>query len=102
MNSRVRVTPRALEDLRNINRYTLQKWGRAQRDLYLRAIDRRFLWLADRPMHGRHRPDIAEGYHCFRHAAHLIFYLIREGGIDIIGIPHQAMDLPAHLQDKDK
>jgi len=23
-----------------------------------------------------------------------VFYLVREGGIDIIGIPHQAMDVP--------
>jgi toxin ParE1/3/4 len=93
----VRLTPRALNDLRNIGRYTERQWGRTQRDTYLRALDARFSWLAAQPRRGRHRADIAEGYYCFTEGAHLIFYLIRDGGIDIIGIPHQAMDIPGHL-----
>jgi toxin ParE1/3/4 len=94
---KVRITPRAFEDLTNIGRYTLREWGREQRNAYLHALDRRFVWLADHPKLGRRREDIAPGYLSFTHEAHLIFYLIREGGIDIIGVPHQAMDIPGHL-----
>jgi toxin ParE1/3/4 len=97
MTSKVRITPRALEDLKTIGRYTLRQWGREQRDTYLRGVDRRITWLADHPALGRRRTDIAPGYRCFAHEAHLIFYLIREGGIDIIGVPHQAMDIPDHF-----
>ena len=68
--------------------------GRAQRDKYLRDLDRRFSWPAEIPRRGRHRPDIAEGYYCFPQASHLVFYLIQEDAIDIIGIPHKAMDVP--------
>ncbi|MFP6748678.1 MAG: type II toxin-antitoxin system RelE/ParE family toxin [Alphaproteobacteria bacterium] len=71
MNRRYRVTPRALNDLKNIGRYSFQTWGKAQRDKYLRAIDRRFAWLAENPHLGTHRPDIADGYHCFPQGSHL-------------------------------
>jgi toxin ParE1/3/4 len=97
MTPTFRVTPRAFEDLKNIGRYTLQQWGRTQRDAYLRALDTRFEWLAKHPMLGRTRDEIAAGYRSYPHEAHTIFYLIRDGGIDIIGVPHQAMDIPRHL-----
>ncbi|MBT3532412.1 MAG: type II toxin-antitoxin system RelE/ParE family toxin [Rhodospirillaceae bacterium] len=93
MNKRYRVTPRAFGDLRNIGRYSAATWGKSQRDRYLREIDRRFAWLADNPRLGTHRPDINEGYFCFPQGSHLVFYLIREDGIDIIGIPHKEMDI---------
>lgn len=93
MTNTLRITPRAEQDLKNIGRYTLKMWGRDQRDVYLRAIDRRFAWLAERPERGRHRPEVREGYHSYLQGSHVVFYLIRDGGIDIIGIPHQRMDI---------
>jgi toxin ParE1/3/4 len=92
-----RLTPRAREDLRGIGRYTQATWGKAQRDCSLAAPDRRFRWLAEAPERGRPRPDVGEGLRCFPEGAHLVFYAIRAGGIDIIGVPHQAMDVPAHV-----
>ena len=59
----------------------------------MRALDRRFHWLAENPALGRPRPDVKEGYFSYPEGRHVIFYLIREGGIDIIGIPHQRMDV---------
>ncbi|MCP4290041.1 MAG: type II toxin-antitoxin system RelE/ParE family toxin [Gammaproteobacteria bacterium] len=93
MTNTFRITPRAEQNLKNIGRYTLKMWGRDQRDVYLRAIDRRFAWLAERPERGRHRPEVREGYHSYLQGSHVVFYLIRDGGIDIIGIPHQRMDI---------
>lgn len=88
-----RVTPRARDDLKNIGRYTLKSWGTKQRDTYLKSLDRRFAWLAEHPRLGKHRPDIGEGYYCFPQGSHLVFYTLREDGIDIIGVPHQEMDV---------
>lgn len=93
MKPSFRITPRAYEDLKNIARYTLREWGAVQRDAYLRALDARFAWLAEQPRSGRHRSDIRDGYYCFPQGRHLVFYLIRDGGIDIIGVPHQHMDV---------
>lgn len=101
MTPAVRVTPRAFEDMKEIGRYTLRAWGRDQRDAYLRGLDARFTWLAKKPMLGRSREDIAPGYRSFGHEAHIIFYLIREGGIDIIGVVHQAMDIAERFGESD-
>ena len=98
MSEPVRLTSRARADLRSISRFTLKAWGRGQRDAYLEAIHRRFRWLAEDVRRGRARPDVKEGYHSYPEGAHMIFYLVREGGIDIIGVPHQAMDASAHLR----
>ena len=93
MIQRFRITPRAQRDLENIGRYTMNKWGKQQRNHYLRNLDHRFQWLAERPTVGKHRVDIEEGFYSFPHGAHLVFYLIHDSGIDIIGILHKEMDI---------
>ena len=93
MKARYRLTLRAHQDLKEIARYTSKTWGRARRDAYLRDLEHRFRWLADNPELGRSRDDVGPGYRSYPHGVHVVFYLIRDGAIDIIGIPHSAMDL---------
>lgn len=90
---RFRVTLKVQDDLSNIGRYTEHLWGKRQRNAYLRALEKRFSWLAENPKLGKHRPDVAEGYYSFPQGKHVIFYLIGEKGIDIIGVPHKEMDI---------
>jgi toxin ParE1/3/4 len=96
---KVRVTQRALSDLKNIGRYTERTWGKTQRNQYLRNIEARFLWLAKNPLLGKHRTDINEGYYSFPEGQHVVFYLIGSRSIDIIGIPHKAMDTISYFQE---
>ena len=100
MSGGFRLTPRAVEDLRKIGRYTLARWGREQRDDYLRALDARFGWLAQNPQRGSQRVDLATDYYSFAQGAHLIVYLIGGDGIEIIGVPHQSMDIPGQFDDE--
>lgn len=93
MANRFNLTPRAKDDLRAIWNYSFDVWGEAQADRYVTQIYERFSWIAANPKSGKHRYDIQEGYYCFQQGSHLIFYLIRDGGIDIIGVPHKAMDV---------
>jgi len=93
MSSTFRVTPRAAADLIGIGRYTQKKWGKKQRDLYLRDLDRRFAWLAKNPKLAKHRLDINSEYYCYPQGAHLIFFICNGANIDIIGIPHKSMDV---------
>jgi toxin ParE1/3/4 len=92
-----RVTPRALEDLKNIGRYTEQQWGKRQRNTYLRTLEKRFGWLAENPQLGKQRTVIAEGYYSLPQGEHVVFYMIGEESIDIIGIPHKEMDIIAYF-----
>jgi len=88
-----RITPRARDDLKSIGRYTKLHWGKSQRNRYLKAREKRFGWLAENPRLGKHRPDIAEGYYSFPEGQHVVFYLIGNRAIDVIGIPHKDMDI---------
>ena len=38
------------------------------------------------------RPDINEGYYSFPQGQHVVFYVISQQGIDLIGVPHKQMD----------
>lgn len=87
-----RVTPRARDDIKSIGIYTQQKWGRVQRSQYLKQLEQRFEWLAQYPLLGKYRADIAEGFYSYLHREHVVFYRITPDFIDIIGVVHQEMD----------
>jgi toxin ParE1/3/4 len=46
---------------------------------------------------GRVRPEIKEGYYSFPVEKHVVFYLILENYIAIIGILHGKMDIDKNL-----
>lgn len=99
--AKYRVTPRARDDLKNIGHYTQQNWGKTQRNTYLKNIEKRFKWLAMNPQLGKHRTDVAEGYYSFPEGQHVVFYLINQECINIIGIPHKGMDIIYYFQPDD-
>lgn len=70
----------------------METWGSDQLGPYLRALNARFEWLAEQPLAGRERDDVHPGYRSFPEGSHVIFYLVVDDGIDIIGIPHKSMD----------
>jgi len=91
--NRFNLTLRAKEDMRNIWFYTRDLWEVEQADAYIAEIHNRCAWLCQQPAVGKLRTDIADGYYCFPQGQHLIFYLVREKQIDIVGIPHKVMDV---------
>lgn len=92
-----KITPRARDDLKNIGRYTERQWGKSQRNAYLQDFEKRFRWLAENPQLGKHRADVTEGYYSYPQGQHVIFYLIGQGCIKIIGIPHKEMDIVSYF-----
>lgn len=88
-----RVTPCARDDLKNIGRYTEQKWGKLQRNKYLKQLESRFEWLAENPLLGRSRSDVGEGFYSYPQAEHIVFYRCGLEVIEIIGVLHQEMDV---------
>ena len=87
----------AQNDLEEIWAYTYGEWGLEQADSYLQSLISRFDWLANSPHSGKKRDDIKAGYYCFPEGMHLIFYTIQNNTIDIIGVPHQRMDIVSHM-----
>ena len=93
-----RITPRARDDLENNARYTQNNWGRVQRNNYMKNFETRFEWLAENPGLGKHRIDIAEEYYSFPEGQHVVFYLLNQQWIEIIGILHKNMDVISYFQ----
>lgn len=91
----------AIDDLERIWLYTNEEWGVEQADKYIRLLLSRFIWIAENPLLGRKRDDVKPGYYCFPEGMHLVFYMATKTGIDIIGIPHQSIDIVSHLNSMD-
>ena len=88
----------AEDDLERIWLYTNDEWGVEQADKYIRLLISRFTWISENPLLGKKRDDVKPGYYCFPEGMHLIFYMVTKTGINIIGIPHQSMDIVTHLE----
>lgn len=81
----------AIDDLREIGQYTLENYGKAQRDKYLNGLKERFELLGNNPNFGRSRDDVKAGYRCSTYDKHIVFYTTPGDAVEIIGILHKRM-----------
>lgn len=94
------LTDRAERDLLEIARFTQERWGRRQRDHYMRALEERIRALAAHPDSGRRREDIGPGVRTSLYGPHLIAYRVLSDGVEIARVLHARMDLPARFDDE--
>lgn len=94
---RYRLTPSAKSDLIDIWNYTVGTRGEKQAEKYLQDIENKLNQLADNPELGKQRPEIVPGYYSFPVRKHIIFYIISDSYIDIIGLLHGKMDIDKNL-----
>ena len=92
-------TKRALADLRDIARYTRERWGRKQARLYREELDLGIRKLALSPGMGRVRADVAPSVRSFPVARHVAFYVEGEGGITVLRLLHPSMDVARAFPD---
>ena len=92
------LTAAARKDIIDIGRFTTKKWGKPQRDKYLKQLDDAFKLLALRPEIGRNAEDTKPGYKKFSQGSHTIFFRAgSESKIVVIRILHNSMDVDQHL-----
>jgi toxin ParE1/3/4 len=88
----------AKADLKEIGQYTQTRWGREQRDLYLKMLDVSFQQLADNPITGKDCSEIRIGYRKFNVGSHVIFYRqTLSDTIEIVRVLHGHMDIETRL-----
>ena len=92
-----RLRALALQDLEEIWDYTLEQWGAEQAERYLNALFTCFDDLAENPELGKERKVLKQGYRSFPQGRHVIFYMISQTEIEIIGIVHQSVDVNQHI-----
>lgn len=90
--SRVFVSERARNDLEEIWHYVATDNVKAA-DRLLMGIGVRFRVLADSPLLGRARDDLATGFRYFPVDNYLILYRIEADGVGIVRVLHAARRL---------
>jgi toxin ParE1/3/4 len=95
---KVKLSRDACTDLRNIDNYTYQTWGRAQADKYIKMIEEGCRTLANHPMLGKPQDEFFPGLRKYSIGKHYIFYLATDNGIEVIRVLHQAMDISRHIK----
>lgn len=94
------LTNMAKADLKEIARFTQNRWGRQQRDLYLQMLDISFRQLAANPLKGKDCSDIRAGYRKFIAGSHVIFYRqVFADSIEIVRVLHGHMDIETRLSE---
>lgn len=98
--AKYRFTNKAVEDLSNIWRYTLEAWSEKQADLYYEMLAGFCQDIANNPKFGKSYDEISEGLYGFRANKHIIFYqIISKNEIVIVRILHGSMDLKNRIHE---
>lgn len=92
------LTNMAKADLKEIAKFTQNRWGCEQRNLYLQMLDVSFQQLAANPLKGKDCSEIRIGYRKLNAGSHVIFYRqTLADTIEIVRILHGHMDIETRL-----
>jgi toxin ParE1/3/4 len=92
--NRYKIAKEARQDLKEIYRYIFSANPSAADSLHDLFFDK-FHMLAQNPLLGEARNDLAENLRMFTTGNYVILYRPAKTGIEIIQIVHSARDLPA-------
>jgi toxin ParE1/3/4 len=91
------LTPAALDDLRSIRVYTLERWGPAQEQLYLDHLWRRFELIMEDSRRFRFRPDLFPGCQIAAEGRHVILFRVSKDVLQVVRVLNSAMDFKSNL-----
>jgi len=91
------LSSKAADDLDGIYEYTILHFGLEQARVYLLGLQERFQMLAEQPTHGRKADELASGLRRFEYQSHMVFYIPKDNGVQIVRVLHQRMDLTRHV-----
>ncbi|OUS14102.1 hypothetical protein A9Q89_01145 [Gammaproteobacteria bacterium 53_120_T64] len=92
------LRPLAEQDLNNIWLYSFQNWGEAQADRYFDQLSKAIELLGKTPLMCRERLEFTPPVRIHHHVSHLIIYVAAEGGIDVVRVLHESMDIEIFVE----
>ncbi len=85
-------------DIRKIANYSLEKWGRSQRNTYITELFDAFEHLAESPQIAIKIDQIRAGYRKFPQGSHVIFFKeSSQNQIEIVRVLHKSMDVSTQI-----
>lgn len=91
------LTDRTLSDLRDIERYSIENWGRKTADKYLADIELAFQRVSENPTLLREQADLPAALRFYRVNKHWLVCDVRPDVIIVLTVIHGSMDLPHRL-----
>ena len=95
----VALTRRALRDVRSIERYSEERWGKAVAAEYLESIEEALNRLRVRPTLLRFDEGISPHFTFYRVREHFLICTVVGARLYVLTIKHGAMDLPSRLRE---
>lgn len=96
--AKVILRQKAIDDLNNIWKYTIEKWSEKQADKYYATIKFACKEIGENPDLGKEYFGINRNLLGLKSGKHIVFYhLISENEIEVIRILHERMDLKNRL-----
>lgn len=93
----LKITQRALADLRAIERYSVKEWGQKTADNYLDDIADALDRLCENPGILRLEPDFSPGLYFYRVQKHVLVCDYQRDTVIVLTLIHTSMDLPTRL-----
>lgn len=92
------LTNKAVEDLGEIWKYTVETWSENQAEIYYSLLIDSCQELAIKPNQGKSYEVVEKNVLGFKIGQHVIFYrIVTEKEIEVVRILHGMMDMKNHL-----
>ena len=91
------LTERALRDVRDIESYSIERWGNQTAQRYIDKIEAVLNRISERPDLLRKEPDFAESLRFHRVEKHVLVCDVQEQTIYVLTVLHTSMDIPKRL-----
>lgn len=91
------LTDRALGDLRDIERFSIENWGKRTADKYLADIELALQRVWENPDLLLQHPDVSADLRFHRVNKHWLVCDVRPDAIVVLTVIHGSMDLPNRL-----
>jgi toxin ParE1/3/4 len=95
--SRLKLTERAVQDLREISIYTKKEWGAEQERRYRQQLELELQKLSLNANLGRSREEVGYGIRSFKVASHIAFYVQGDYGITVLRLLHPRRDIASMI-----
>ena len=92
------LTNKAVEDLSDIWKYTVETWSENQAEIYYSLLIDSFQEIANNPTAGKSYELVEKNILGFKSGQHIIFYrIVTKNEIEVVRILHGMMDIKNHL-----
>ncbi len=91
------LTERALQDIREIETYSIERWGADTAERYVTQIEAALDRVTERPDLLREEPEFCDVLRFYRVEKHVLVADVQDRAIYVLTLLHTSMDIPRRL-----